>query len=62
MARCQQAVALCRVDRAQPTNRASGVRCTPWLGRSDIYYLHRMLILVFREAIIHLYDGVHLSL
>jgi len=28
----QQAVADCRVDRAQPTNRASGVRCTPWLG------------------------------
>jgi len=23
-----------RVDRAQPRRRASGVRCTPWLGRS----------------------------
>jgi len=29
---CQQAVAVWRVDRAQPTHRASGVRCTPWLG------------------------------
>jgi len=29
----QQAVALCRVDRAHPTSRASGVSCTPWLGR-----------------------------
>jgi len=29
---CQQAVALCRVNRAQPTARASGVSCTPWLG------------------------------
>jgi len=28
----QQAVALCRVNRAQPTGRASGVSCTPWLG------------------------------
>jgi len=27
-----QAVALCRVNRAQPTGRASGVRCTPWFG------------------------------
>ena len=28
----QQAGAFCRVDRAQVTGRASGVRCTPWLG------------------------------
>jgi len=28
----QQAGALCRVNRAQPTNRASGVICTAWLG------------------------------
>jgi len=29
---CQQAEAFCRVNRAQPTNRASGVSCTAWLG------------------------------
>jgi len=29
---CQQAVADCRVNCAQPTRRASGVRCTPWLA------------------------------
>jgi len=28
----QQAEAFCRVNRAQPTNRASGVSCTAWLG------------------------------
>jgi len=28
----QQAEAFCRVNRAQPRNRASGVSCTPWLG------------------------------
>jgi len=28
----QQAGALCRVNRAQPNNRASGVSCTAWLG------------------------------
>jgi len=28
----QQAGAFCRVDRAQPTNRASGVSCTAWFG------------------------------
>ena len=28
----QQAEALCRVNRAQPTSRASGVSCTAWLG------------------------------
>jgi len=32
----QQAVAVCRVNRAQPTNRASGVSCTAWLGRGLI--------------------------
>jgi len=33
---CQQDVALCRVNRAQPTSRASGVSCTPWLaGNGD---------------------------
>ena len=32
MSGCQQAGALCRVDRAQPKGRARGVRCTPWLG------------------------------
>jgi len=31
---CQQAGAFCRVNRAQPTNRASGVSCTPWLAGS----------------------------
>jgi len=29
---CQQAGAFCRVNRAQLTNRASGVSCTAWLG------------------------------
>jgi len=29
----QQANAFCRVNRAQPTNRASGVSCTAWFGR-----------------------------
>jgi len=29
---CQQAVAACRVNRAQATRRASGVSYTPWLG------------------------------
>jgi len=28
----QQAVALCRVNHAQPTGRASGVSCTAWLA------------------------------
>jgi len=28
----QQAVAVCRVNRAQPTNRASGVSFTAWFG------------------------------
>jgi len=28
----QQAVAFCRVNCVQPTNRASGVSCTPWFG------------------------------
>ena len=28
----QQAEAFCRVNRAQPTNRASGVSCTAWFG------------------------------
>jgi len=30
---CQQADAFCGVNRAQTTNRASGVSCTAWLGR-----------------------------
>jgi len=33
LSRYQQAEAFCRVNRAQPTNRASGVSCTAWLGR-----------------------------
>jgi len=28
----QQAEAFCRVNRAQPTSRASGVSCTAWLA------------------------------
>jgi len=32
MAVRQQAGAFCRVNCAQPTGRASGVRCTPWFG------------------------------
>ena len=35
----QQADAFCRVNRAQPTNRASGVSCTAWFGSSQ----HRSL-------------------
>jgi len=31
LSRYQQAEAFCRVDRAQPTSRASGVSCTAWL-------------------------------
>jgi len=33
LAGLQQAVADCRVNRAQVTGRASGVSCTPWLAR-----------------------------
>ena len=32
-------VAVSRVDRAQPTHRASGVRCTPWLGGAVVLVL-----------------------
>ena len=36
----QQAGAFCRVNRAQPTNRASGVSCTAWFGGNDpLFYL-----------------------
>jgi len=40
----QQAGAFCRVNRAQPKNRASGVSCTAWLGRMDFYSLHFIFV------------------
>ena len=44
---CQQAVADCRVNRAQPTSRASGVRCTPWLGGLSTILKHKPLSSIF---------------
>jgi len=35
LSRYQQAEAFCRVNRAQPTSRASGVSCTAWLGEAS---------------------------
>jgi len=37
-----QAVAFCRVNRAQPTNRASGVSCTAWLDGLGSYVYSKM--------------------
>ena len=45
---CQQAGAFCRVNRAQPTHRASGVSCTAWFGcaRHEIFPINQNLVLL----------------
>jgi len=45
---CQQAVALWRVNRAQPTNRASGVSCTAWFGGRIFLSLAETLKRIYR--------------
>ena len=51
---CQQAVALCRVDRAQPTGRASGVSCTPWFGSKRDSFLIKNIYVTYLTLRAHL--------
>jgi len=44
MAGYQQAVADWRVDRAQPTHRASGVSCTAWFGGSTDLQFYKVVL------------------
>jgi len=55
LSRRQQAEAFCRVNRAQPTNRASGVSCTAWLGSSSGKRYININIMAFYRCISYLF-------